>query len=461
MAHAAIGMGFQTKGVNMVRNRSLFVCQQCGNETGKWHGKCPTCGEWGSLVETARLTGSKKKVTRTKQMAKPIKLSSVKTSATKRTPTKISELDRVLGGGLVDGQVILVAGEPGVGKSTILLQVADKLNNTIYVSGEESVSQLKIRANRMGIGKSARGQTVRLLEEIDVDIIVDTIENSNVKGPTVAKAVIIDSIQTMSTSDLTGMAGSVGQVRECAYRLVRLAKSSGVSVFLVGHVTKQGSVAGPSVLMHLVDTVLWFEGDQKSTLRLLRCVKNRFGATDEVGVFEMGESGLKSLSNPNKIFLTKGKAVAGSVVTSIMHGTRPLLVEVQALCVPTKLAFPRRVAQGIDNKRFELLLAVLTKHANLKLFNYDCYVNIAGGISVKEPSADLAVCMAVASSYFDKAVATNTIVVGEIGLLGDIREVVGQDRRVKEAKRLGYKTVVSSKEVKYLNQAIKKYINSA
>lgn len=410
--------------------------------------------------------------------SKPIALSSVNRISTKRVSTRISELDRVLGGGLVSGQVVLIAGEPGIGKSTLLLQVADKLSDyglrtsarkkkavdgrpstVVYVSGEESVTQIKVRADRLGVKK----KTIQIMEETDIDSVIDLVENqkslpTNYHLPT---TIIVDSIQTMRTSDLSGMAGSVGQVRECAYRLVRLAKSQNIPTFIVGHVTKEGSVAGPAVLAHLVDTVLWFEGDKSLTLRILRAMKNRFGPTDEVGIFSMEDKGLISMSNPEKLFLTKGqKAVAGSVVSSVMRGTRPILVEVQSLVVSTKLAFARCIAQGFDPKRLEMLLAVLTRRCGLPMYKYDCFVNIAGGISVKnDPSVDLAVCLSIASAYFDKPLSKNTIAVGEVGLLGDVREVIAQDKRIKEARRLGYRNTISSKESKYLQGAIKKYLH--
>lgn len=383
---------------------------------------------------------------------KPISLSSIPSKSTARSSTKISELDRVLGGGLVPGQTILLAGEPGIGKSTILLQVANRLGNTVYVSGEESVHQIKIRADRLGI----KNKKILVLEETNIDSILHSLESDRQNKP---KLVIIDSIQTMSTGDLSGMAGSVGQVRESAYRLVRFAKRNNVPVFIVGHVTKQGSVAGPAVLMHIVDSVLWFEGDKSLTLRLLRAVKNRFGPTDEVGIFSMEDKGLVSQDNPEELFLDKGISTPGSVTTSVLQGTRPILVEIQALVVPTKMAFPRRVAQGIDSKRLELLLAVLIRRCGLPLYDTDVFVNISGGITLKnDPSVDLAVCLAIASAYIDKGLPPKSVAVGEIGLLGDIRKVVAEEKRIKEAKRLGFKSVISSKNSKYLREAIKKYL---
>ncbi len=427
---------------------SKYVCQQCGYESTGWLGKCPECGTWNSLVETVVEVNSKSQKAPHGQVsvgqAKIINLSDIKQSATKRISTKISELDRVLGGGLVQGQVVLVAGEPGIGKSTLLLQLSDKLGSVLYVCGEESVNQIKVRADRLGVKKSG----IDLLENTNVDSVIDAI-----KSPL---AIIVDSIQTMTTSDLSGMAGSVGQVRECAFRLLKAAKEKNIPLFLVGHVTKEGTVAGPAVLAHIVDTVLWFEGDKTLTTRVLRAVKNRFGPTDEVGVFQMEDKGLIPVDNIEKAFLEKNqKSVSGSVVTSVMQGTRPLLVEIQALVVPTKLVIPRRVAQGIDSRRLELLLAVLTRRCGLPLYEHDVFVNVAGGLKITEPASDLAICLAVASSYFDKPISGKTIAVGEVGLLGEIREVVAQDKRIKEAKRMGFTLPISSKEAKFVGQAIK------
>jgi DNA repair protein RadA/Sms len=430
---------------------SKYVCQQCGYESTGWLGKCPECGTWNSLVETVVSTGKGQEVKGKNRTsgAKTIKLSDIKSSATKRISTKISELDRVLGGGLVPGQVVLIAGEPGIGKSTLLTQISDKLGNVLYVCGEESASQIAVRAKRLGV----TSKNIQLLEDTDADSVVETISSLQADS---LQAVIVDSIQTMTTSDLSGMAGSVGQVRECAFRLLKAAKEKNIPLFLVGHVTKEGTVAGPAVLAHIVDTVLWFEGDKTLTTRVLRAVKNRFGPTDEVGVFQMEDAGLIPVDNIERAFLEKGiKNVSGSVVTSVMQGTRPLLVEIQALVVPTKLAIPRRVAQGIDSRRLELLLAVLTRRCGLPVYDYDVFVNVAGGLKVTEPASDLAICLAVASSYFDKPISNKTIAVGEVGLLGEIREVVAQDKRIKEARRMGFTFPVTSKESKFVGQSIK------
>lgn len=442
---------------------SKYICQQCGYESTGWLGKCPECGTWNSLVETVVSTGntsttSKKIKSRLRgaPASQAIKLSEIKSAQIKGISTNISELDRVLGGGLVPGQAVLIAGEPGIGKSTLLTQLAANLSNlylksqnsVLYVCGEESSAQVKVRADRLGIRKA----NIDLLEETDVDSVINQLSTINNQ----LSAVIVDSIQTMTTGDLTGMAGSVGQVRECAFRLLKATKEKGIPLFLVGHVTKEGTVAGPAVLAHIVDTVLWFEGDKTLTTRVLRAVKNRFGPTDEVGVFEMVDSGLQPLNDISKAFLEKGKKqVSGSVVTSVMQGTRPILVEIQALVVPTKLAIPRRIAQGIDVRRLEMLLAILTRRCGLPLYDNDVFVNVAGGFKITEPASDLAICIAIASAFYDKPLPGNILAVGEVGLLGEIREVVAEEKRIKEAKRLGFTEAVSSKRFKYLGMAIK------
>ncbi len=434
---------------------SKFVCQQCGYESVGFLGKCPNCGEWNSLVEVVEESTKHKARGRNKSSGtpniKPISLSSIPSKKTSRILTKIPELDRVLGGGLVSGQVVLIAGEPGIGKSTILLEVSEKLGkNVLYVCGEESASQIKVRAERLGIKKTG----ISLLEDTNADNVVETILSLDNLS-----AVIVDSIQTMYTGDLSGMVGSVGQVRECAGRLLRVCKEKEIPLFLVGHVTKEGTVAGPAVLAHIVDTVLWFEGDKTLTLRLLRAVKNRFGPTDEVGIFEMQDKGLISVTDTEKLFLEKSKKqVPGSVVTSILQGTRPMLVEIQALVVPTKMAFPKRVAQGIDSRRLELLLAVLIRRCGLPLYDYDVFVNCAGGMKITEPGADLAIILAIVSAYYDKPVSGKVMALGEVGLLGEIREVMAQEKRMKEARRLGFSLIISSKEYRFVGEVIKKLL---
>ena len=469
---------------------SKYVCQQCGYESTGYLGKCPECGTWNSLVETVVEVGRSRSEsvrngkTSAGGSAKTIKLSDIKSASIKRISTEISELDRVLGGGLVPGQVVLIAGEPGIGKSTLLTQLAATLSvgvgqelvkvgsksnrdngqtvtnfnqkTVLYVCGEESSNQVKVRADRLNI----KNANIDLLEETNVDSIINTINTINSMQDRVLNAIIVDSIQTMTTEDLSGMAGSVGQVRECANRLLHIAKSLQIPLLLVGHVTKEGTVAGPAVLAHIVDTVLWFEGDKTLTTRVLRAVKNRFGPTDEVGVFEMMDAGLKPMSDISKAFLEKSKKqVSGSIVTSVMQGSRPILVEIQALVVPTKLAIPRRVAQGIDSRRLELLLAVLTRRSGLPLYDNDVFVNVAGGFKITEPASDLAICLAVSSAFYDKPLSGKLIAVGEVGLLGEIREVVAEEKRIKEARRLGFSEPVSSREFKYLNEAINKSIN--
>lgn len=431
---------------------SKYVCQQCGFETTGWMGKCPECSSWNSMVETVDISqkesgGKTHRSSAFSGEGKPILLSDIPAKSIKRVSSKIPELDRVLGGGLVPGQVVLIAGEPGIGKSTLLLELSNNLGNSLYVLGEESASQVKVRAERLGINN----KTLKFIESTDADVVVETIGGINDLS-----VIIVDSIQTMFTSDLSGLAGSVGQIRECTARLLRVAKSKNIPLILVGHVTKEGTVAGPAVLAHIVDTVLWFEGDKSLSIRMLRAMKNRFGPTDEVGIFEMKDKGLISQEDAEKLFLTqKGKVgIAGSVVSSVLNGTRPMLVEIQSLVVPTKMAFPKRSAQGIDSRRLEMLLAVLIRRCGLPLYDYDVFVNVAGGLTVKEPACDLAICLSIASAYFDKALPVKTIALGEVGLLGEIREVVAQEKRIKEARRLGFNLPMTS-EAKYLSTAIK------
>ena len=435
----------------MPKSSSQFVCQQCGSVSPKWMGQCSNCGEWNSFVETivaSKPKGGFGKSSRPAGQARVVKLSDVKPSEySRRTSTGIGELDRVLGGGIIPGMVTLLAGEPGIGKSTLLLQIADKLpGKVLYVAGEESSLQIASRAQRLKI----KGD-IDVLEETDVDEAL----NSIVENPAL---VIVDSIQTITTSDLAGTAGSVGQVRESSARIVGFAKRTGTPVFIVGHVTKEGSIAGPRVLEHMVDTVLWFEGERSNTLRIVRAVKNRFGPTDEVGVFAMEENGLAEVANPSQLFLSEDKGVPGQVVTSIMEGTRPILAEIEALVVPTKLAFPKRAASGVDPRRLDILIAVLQRRCGLPLWDHDIFVNAAGGLKVSEPAADLAIALAIASSFYDKPLKTGSFASGEVSLLGGIRQVPQLDKRVKEAKRLGYINSITSKEARSLAQAIQRFL---
>lgn len=379
------------------------------------------------------------------------KLSEVKAETKNRVKTGEAELDSVLGGGLVFGMVVLLAGEPGIGKSTLLTQVALNFKDTVlYICGEESPTQVSLRVQRI---KGAKVQSnLLLLESTDVDDICNHIETTK------PKLIIVDSIQTLTTGELTGVAGSVGQVRECAQRLSTIAKRLGIPLFMVGHVTKEGNIAGPRVLEHMVDTVLWFEGERSQALRLVRAIKNRFGPTDEVGVFEMSESGLTSVADPSKILLgERSLNVPGSVVSVITEGTRPLLVEIQALVAPTQAPIARRVASGIDYARLQMLVAVLSQRADLKLWDQDIFVNVTGGVRLADRGADLAICLAVASAFLNRAVEKDIAAVGEVGLLGEVRKVSALDKKIKEAKKLGYR-VASAESGKSVSAAIKKLL---
>jgi len=424
-----------------------FVCQQCGAESPKWLGRCPECGEWNFLVETVVPTTKKGLMMDRGETPLPQKLSQIKFVSSARMKTGLAEFDRVLGGGLVPGSVILVAGEPGIGKSTLLLQLAEKVGG-LYVSGEESLQQIKIRAERLGIKK----ENLFFLTETDVDLINEILKQDNE-----FKMVVIDSVQTLTTQDLTSSAGAVGQVRECAARLVKTAKKKGLPIFLIGHVTKEGAVAGPKILEHMVDTVLYLEGEKFGAFRLLRTTKNRFGATDEVGVFEMTDKGMLGIENPSKIFLAqRQKGVPGSVIVATMEGTRPVLVEIQALVTPTQLAIPRRIASGLDYNRLQLICAVLAKRLGLPLASFDIFVNVAGGLRIEEPAADLGVALAIYSSFKNLSFDHKTVVFGELGLLGEIRNVSQNNQRIKEAKRLGFTQIISPEKYSSINQVVRK-----
>ncbi len=434
----------------MAKARSSYVCQQCGYSQVGWSGKCPNCGAWSSMVET--LLREDASEGRTAKTINPVLLSSVNSKKLNRVSTKLPELDRVLGGGLVPGQVILLSGEPGIGKSTILLQVCDNLKNCLYASSEESVNQIKIRADRLKI----KNKNISILEESNIDSILSAVSDNPENKTTL---LVIDSIQTVSTSDLSGMAGSVGQVRESTYRIVRMAKKTGIPTFIVGHITKEGNVAGPATLAHLVDTVLWFEGDKNLATRMIRAYKNRYGATDEVGIFEMKENGLESVTNLSHMFLDlESKRVSGTSLSVLMEGTRPIIVEIQSLIVPTKLMYPRRVVQGIEARRIDVILAVLERRCGIPIQNFDVFVNVVGGINIKEPGAGLAIAICLASSYFDKALPSGFVCFGEIGLLGEIRGVFSEAKREKEAKRLGYKMIASGKSFSYVSEVIKRFL---
>lgn len=421
--------------------KSVFFCQNCGHEESKWLGQCPACKEWNTFVEE-KITVSVSGKSGAAQSGKEtdiniVPLMNVSTDEDERIQTQIQELDRVLGGGIVEGSLVLVGGDPGIGKSTLLLQVCQKLSSinkkVLYISGEESLKQIKLRANRMGEFSG----NLFLLCETNLEMIRTAIEKQK------PDMVVIDSIQTMYSEEVTSAPGSVSQVRESTNVFMQLAKGMNIAVFIVGHVTKEGTVAGPRVLEHMVDTVLYFEGDRHASYRILRSVKNRFGSTNEIGVFEMRKEGLIEVENPSEFMLSgKPENASGSVVACAMEGTRPMLMEIQALVCRSNFGMPRRTAAGIDYNRVNLLMAVLEKRVGLPLSNYDAYVNIAGGIRMNEPAIDLGVIMAVASSYKNKPVAEDMIVFGEVGLSGEVRAVTMPEQRVAEARKLGFKTCV-------------------
>ena len=420
---------------------NVFFCQECGYESSKWMGQCPGCRAWNSFVEEPVVKSSGKSAGKLGSgSAKPVTLEEIETSETERISSGMAELDRVLGGGIVPGSLVLVGGDPGIGKSTILLQVCKNLAgagvSTLYVSGEESLRQIKMRAARIGTFSG----NVKFMCETSLAEIEGAITKEK------PKVVIIDSIQTMCNEEISSAPGSVSQVRESTSVLMQLAKKQGVMILIVGHVTKEGTVAGPRVLEHMVDTVLYFEGDRHAAYRILRGVKNRFGSTNEIGVFEMREDGLSEVANPSEYMLSgRPENASGSVVACSMEGTRPILLEIQSLVCRTSFGIPRRTAAGTDTNRVNLLLAVLEKRLNLPLSSCDAYINIAGGIRMNEPAIDLAVVLAVISSYQDKPIDEKTIVFGEVGLSGEVRAVSMARQRVMEAKKLGFKRVILPK----------------
>lgn len=429
----------------MPKTRSLYICQQCGYQSPTLLGKCPECGSWNTLVEETIGDSINKNNKRGISKPKVIKLSEIETTSYNRVSTGIGEFDRVLGDGIVAGSVILVAGDPGIGKSTLLSHLAINIPETLYVAGEESPQQIGLR-----IGRINSRADLNFLAETDVDSIIAGIEAEK------PKLVIIDSIQTLETTDLTAAAGSVSQVRESAHRLQKLAKKLHIPIFIVGHVTKEGTVAGPKTLEHLVDVVLSLEGDSNNNFRILRANKNRFGPVDEVGVFQMDESGLKEVANPSEIFLEERVEAPGSAVTVLLTGLRPILVEVQALVTKTNSPMPRRIGNGVDNNRLQLLVAVLQKRLKLALWDQDVFVNVTGGFKITEPAADLAICAAIISSLKDTFLTKKSVFIGEVGLLGEVRNVRSLDKRIKEAKKLGFEKVFSSANLKNLNGLFKK-----
>ena len=419
---------------------SIFFCQSCGYESSKWMGQCPGCKEWNTFVEEVvdkKSAGTLAKQKATASEAKVLPLSQIEMTYDKRVSTDMKELDRVLGGGIVQGSMVLVGGDPGIGKSTLLLQVCRNLSEhnikVLYISGEESLQQIKIRAERIG----NFGDSLKLLCETNLDTIKAVID---LEKPQI---VVIDSIQTMFNEEVSSAPGSVSQVRESTGVLMQIAKGMGISIFIVGHVTKEGVVAGPRVLEHMVDTVLYFEGDRHAAYRILRGVKNRFGSTNEIGVFEMRQDGLVEVENPSEYMLSgKPEGASGSVVACSMEGTRPILLEVQALVCHSNFGIPRRTAAGTDFNRVNLLMAVLEKRLGLKLGDCDAYVNIAGGIKMNEPAIDLGIVLALISSYKDKPIDEKTICFGEVGLSGEVRAVNMAEQRVQEAKKIGFEVCI-------------------
>ena len=419
----------------MAKPSTVFVCSNCGNESSKWFGRCPACNEWNTCYEEKiNLKSSGKSAS--KKTATTVKLDDVKKQDIVRTKTGFDELDRVLGGGLVKGSLTLLGGEPGIGKSTLILQICDKIKGegqVLYVSGEESAQQIKIRADRLGI----KNNDIVFLGETDIDAIEDAILKTN------PKLVIIDSIQTMYSDEITSGPGSVSQVREITARIMKMCKQEEITTIIIGHVTKDGNIAGPRVLEHMVDTVLYLEGERYFAYRILRGVKNRFGSTNEIGMFEMNDIGMCEIDNPSSVLLSeKNENVAGSIVVASIEGTRPILVELQALTATSVFGMPRRTANGIDYNRLTLLIAVLEKRTGLPLGNQDVYLNIVGGIKINEPALDLGIILAVSSSFKNIPIPNDVIAIGEVGLTGEVRSVNQIEKRIKEAEKLGFKKCI-------------------
>jgi len=415
----------------MPRTKTVYICQNCSNESPKWLGRCPECNEWNTYVES--VVSPTPKAAHPSSASQAQELSRLPTNSVPRLALPLAEFNRVLGGGIVPGSMVLIGGDPGIGKSTLLLEVAsmiaERVGKVLYVSGEESAHQIKLRADRLGL----RGEGLFLLPETDLQSIIE-------RGQEISpRLVIIDSIQTVHSSDLSSAAGSVGQVRECTQRLMRWAKSSNTPIFIVGHVTKDGSIAGPNTLEHIVDVVLYLEGERYSSYRLLRGAKNRFGSTDELGVFEMRDRGMVEVANPSLVFLSqRSEGAVGSVIVPTIEGTRPLLVEIQALTSPTAFGLPRRNANGVDYNRLLMITAVLTKRARLSLGTQDIITNVVGGLKVNEPAADLGIALAIASSYKNARVNHSLVAIGEIGLSGELRSVSQLEKRLAEAAKLGF-----------------------
>lgn len=418
----------------MSKTKTKFVCSECGYETGKWLGKCPACLQWNTLVEETVVLSEEK--IHKGAVPKAIPLTDISKDAEARIKTGMPELDRVLGGGIVNGSLILVGGDPGIGKSTLLLQLCGSLAVTqkiLYISGEESIKQIKIRADRLAINN----KNILMVSETNYENVERLIDENS------PQAVILDSIQTIYSHHLTSAPGSVSQVREVTGHLMRIAKGYGITIFIVGHVTKEGAIAGPRVLEHMVDTVLYFEGERHQNYRILRAVKNRFGSTNEIGLFEMSQRGLIEVGNPSGLLLDgRTKNRPGSVVVASIEGTRPMLLEIQALVAPTSFQMPRRMATGIDYNRLVMLIAVLEKKVGMQLYSFDAYVNVVGGIRLDEPACDLGIVISIAGSFKNKPISPEVVVIGEVGLTGEVRSVSQLEKRIMEAERMGFKKCV-------------------
>ncbi len=425
----------------MAKIKTKYVCQNCGYETAKWLGKCPECTKWNTFVEEIDDKSVKKETFIVdKSSSKPVTINSIRSKGEERFSTCINELDRVLGGGVVKGSLVLVGGDPGIGKSTMLIQVSSNVaesgKKVLYITGEESESQIKMRAQRLGINSN----NLYIFAENNLSLIEAQLDKID------PEMIILDSIQTVYNPEIASAPGTVSQIKEGTSKFMKIAKKMGISTFLVGHVTKEGSLAGPKLLEHMVDTVLYFEGERYNTYRLVRAVKNRFGSTNELGVFEMRDTGLEELENPSKVLISeKPKDVSGSVIISTVEGTRPMLIELQALVSPTSFGIPKRTSTGVDYNRVAMLLAVLEKRVGLQIQNQDVYLNIVGGIKINEPSIDLGIAIAVASSFKNIAIDENIAVTGEVGLTGEIRAVSFIEKRIAECKKLGFKQIVIPK----------------
>lgn len=424
----------------MGKNKTQYVCQECGSISNKWLGKCPECQSWNTFVEEFVEKAVVTKAVGISNNKRPVPLAEVSIKEEARLKTQMQELDNVLGGGIVKGSLVLVGGEPGIGKSTLLIQVASAVSSSnlkvLYVSGEESLKQTKLRADRLGI----KEDSIYLVSENNLDYIVKYVDEFN------PDVLIVDSIQTVYNPNVQSSPGSVSQVREATATLMRISKVESVATFIVGHVTKSGAIAGPKILEHMVDTVLYFEGDQNHTFRILRSVKNRFGSTNEIGIFEMTYKGLKEVKNPSEIFLSnRPETVAGSVVVAGMEGTRPVLVEIQALVSNSSFGTPRRMSMGVDHNKVVMMMAILEKRLGIQIQGCDAYLNVVGGMQLSEPAIDLAVVAAIVSSFRDKAISEGVVIFGEVGLTGEVRSVSHVEQRLHEAKKLGFKTCIVPK----------------